>query len=63
MVDRILASLAEAQASQSLSREHLMQNLSIDRENLETIPFLSRYGGWERRIEFSLARSPRCFTS
>ena len=39
-------------------REHLVQNLSIDREDFDTIPVLSRFGGWgaaNRAFEDGLA--------
>ena len=54
--ERVDASLARLTAGRAISdeqrrwldriREHLVQNLSIDREDFDTIPLLQRPGGW-----------------
>jgi type I restriction enzyme R subunit len=50
-VDRVVAGrqLSEAQAKwMEYIRQHLVQNLSIEREDFEVIPVLSDHGGWGR---------------
>jgi type I restriction enzyme, R subunit len=50
-VDRVIAGreLTEAQAKwMEYIRQHLVQNLSIEREDFEAIPVLSDHGGWGR---------------
>jgi type I restriction enzyme R subunit len=50
-VDRVIAGqeLTEAQAKwMEYLRQHLVENLSIDREDFEAIPVLSDHGGWGR---------------
>jgi len=50
-VDRVVAGreLTEAQAKwMEYIRQHLVQNLSIEREDFEAIPVLSDHGGWGR---------------
>jgi type I restriction enzyme, R subunit len=50
-VDRVVAGrpLSEAQAKwMEYIRQHLVQNLSIEREDFEAIPVLSDHGGWGR---------------
>jgi type I restriction enzyme, R subunit len=50
-VDRVVAGrqLSEAQAKwMEYIRQHLIQNLSIEREDFEAIPVLSDHGGWGR---------------
>jgi type I restriction enzyme R subunit len=50
-VDRVVAGrqVSEAQAKwMEYIRQHLVQNLSIEREDFEIIPVLSDHGGWGR---------------
>jgi type I restriction enzyme R subunit len=50
-VDRVVAGrkLTDAQAKwMEYIRQHLVQNLSIEREDFEAIPVLSDHGGWGR---------------
>jgi type I restriction enzyme R subunit len=50
-VDRVVAGreLSDAQAKwMEYIRQHLVQNLSIEREDFEAIPVLSDHGGWGR---------------
>ncbi|MCW3814444.1 DEAD/DEAH box helicase family protein [Micromonospora sp. DR5-3] len=50
-VDRVIAgrTLTDAQAKWiEYIRQHLVQNLSVDREDFEVIPVLSDHGGWGR---------------
>jgi type I restriction enzyme R subunit len=50
-VDRVIAGrqLTDAQATwMEYIRQHLVQNLSIDREDFDAIPILSGHGGWGR---------------
>jgi type I restriction enzyme R subunit len=50
-VDRVVAgrALTDAQAKwMEYIRQHLVQNLSIEREDFEAIPVLSDHGGWGR---------------
>lgn len=43
-------------------REHLTQNLSIDRDDFDTIPLLQRPGGWGAANRAFDASSPRCWS-
>ena len=54
-MDRALAGLtrgrtfsAEQGAWLDRIRTHLQENLSIDKEDFDTMPAFSRYGGWSR---------------
>jgi type I restriction enzyme R subunit len=50
-VDRVIAGrpLTEAQAKwMEYIRQHLIANLSIERDDFEAIPVLSDHGGWGR---------------
>ncbi|HWR17718.1 MAG TPA: type I restriction-modification enzyme R subunit C-terminal domain-containing protein [Terriglobales bacterium] len=57
-VDRALDKIARGRSFNELQRQwlerirvHLQENLSIDQEDFESQPALSRYGGWSRAVD------------